>query len=843
MTVEETLALSTPDAFPSFPYDPPYAIQLDLMRHLYASIEARKVAILESPTGTGKTLSLLCGAMTWLKDEQARSKKGQLAALEESLKGDGNEPAWVLKQSLELHRRELEAAEEALQERLEAARRKEEALRRKEKGHVRKKQKLTHRTASDDEDDDAFLPDGGPAAAEDDYRHLSADVRELLRKYEARDNPAPIEVPDEEPACTKIFYASRTHTQLSQTISELKKTPFKSNTRTVPLGSRKNLCINEELRSKGGDLDESCRELMSGKGDKRCPYMPPAGEDSRMLDFRDHILATPRDIEDLVVLGKELNTCPYYGSRKAIAQAEKNSREVLGIDLTDQIVVIDEAHNLIDTILSIHTVPLSSSTLRASLSQLKIYLAKFRSRFSPKNALHLRRLVLVLTAIDKFCTDWPSKNHSKGPANEEMLGVQEFVSALGSQVQEINLLEVDQYLRESRIARKISGYCDKVAEKEAAKAESKSKFVSSQRSRGTPPLHAVESFLLALTNPSSDGRIFVSMPNPTTATPGAPPVVLLKYQLLNPADHFRDVVSSARSVVLAGGTMQPISDFETQLFRYLVEGQMNFFGCGHVIPKGNLRCVVVEKGPKGGDMTFRFEQRGNKDLMMELGQLLMNFLNFIPDGVVVFFPSYSFLNAVKKIWEDNGLMAKFGSKKTVFFEPQEGGEVETVLREYAEAIRVSRESASKCSGALLFAVVGAKLSEGLNFTDELARAVILVGLPFANLGSVELKERMKYVTELEKHQESKAKQGARDAGQELYENLCMKAVNQSIGRAIRHRGDWAGLILVDSRYSSPRIRGKLPKWIGEDIVAAKTFGQAMKELGSFYRDKKSGVKG
>lgn len=161
----------------------------------------------------------------------------------------------------------------------------------------------------------------------------------------------------------------------------------------------------------------------------------------------------------------------------------------------------------------------------------------------------------------------------------------------------------------------------------------------------------------------------------------------------------------------------------------------------------------------------------------------------------------------------------------------------------------------------MFAVVGAKLSEGLNFTDELARAVILVGLPFANLGSVELKERMKYVTELEKHQESKAKQGARDAGQELYENLCMKAVNQSIGehtviitvsvyakgrnvgRAIRHQGDWAGLILVDSRYSSPRTRGKLPKWIGEDIVAAKTFGQAMKELGSFYREKKSGVKG
>lgn len=41
-----------------------------------------------------------------------------------------------------------------------------------------------------------------------------------------------------------------------------------------------------------------------------------------MQDIRDHILATPRDIEDLAQLGRELKTCPYYGSRRAIKQAE-----------------------------------------------------------------------------------------------------------------------------------------------------------------------------------------------------------------------------------------------------------------------------------------------------------------------------------------------------------------------------------------------------------------------------------------------------------------------------------------------------------------------------------------
>jgi len=65
---------------------------------------------------------------------------------------------------------------------------------------------------------------------------------------------------------------------------------------------------------------------------------------------------------------------------------------------------------------------------------------------------------------------------------------------------------------------------------------------------------------------------------------------------------------------------------------------------------------------------------------------------------------------------------------------------------------------------------------------------VVVGLPFANMGSVELQERMRFVKALNERTcvESGGSKG-KDAGMELYENLCMKAVNQSIGERILPR--------------------------------------------------------
>jgi Rad3-related DNA helicase len=44
---------------------------------------------------------------------------------------------------------------------------------------------------------------------------------------------------------------------------------------------------------------------------------------------------------------------------------------------------------------------------------------------------------------------------------------------------------------------------------------------------------------------------------------------------------------------------------------------------------------------------------------------MLNFVNIIPNGMVVFFPSYAFLNIVRDSWQRSGLMEQLKAKKKV----------------------------------------------------------------------------------------------------------------------------------------------------------------------------------
>uniref|UniRef100_A0A8C4QHC2 DEAD/H (Asp-Glu-Ala-Asp/His) box helicase 11 n=1 Tax=Eptatretus burgeri TaxID=7764 RepID=A0A8C4QHC2_EPTBU len=650
-----------------FPF-PPYGIQREFMQVLYRVLEEEKVGIFESPTGTGKSLSLICGALTWLHDFEERKKQEDsklLATLVEKRRKDNNgateaevkevstkpgaEPDWIMVQ-----------------------------LREKEE-----KEKLQH--------------------IEDETAKLMAISKGVVSANAiTNDGKCASSIDDDDDDLTliinliQIYYCSRTHSQLSQFIHEVQRSPFGNNVRLVVLASRQNLCVNEDVRRLGSlqMINDACLELQKGrkesKGDKQknsrvcCPFRRPAA----LRVLQAETLAQIRDVEETCTRGRELSACPYYTSRSAVPAAQLvvlpyqsllhgPTRRAARLSLRGQVVIVDEAHNLMDTIMAIH-----SSEINGAQVCMKNH-SYFICRLKAKNIMYITQLIFVLSCFIRH-----------------------------------------------------------------------------------PLLHAAAAHSSCL---SSAGTVACSS---------------LQFMMLNPAVHFADIVQDCRSLIIAGGTMQPIDDLKQQLL--LASGvkteRIVEFSCGTII---------------------FFE-------MDEAGRAIANISTVVPGGLVCFFPSYNYLRLMHARWQSSGLLARLAARKTVFEEPKKASLVDKVLNDYSRCIQICVATRATMTGAILLSVVGGKMSEGINFSDNLARCVVMVGMPYPNITSPELKEKMKYLD----------KRLVRlSAGSLLCDNL-----------SIRHSGDFASVVLMDVRYSRPSIRQWLPAWIGAQTQIYPNFGPAVAAL-------------
>ncbi|CAD6564783.1 MAG: ATP-dependent DNA helicase chl1 [Alectoria sarmentosa] len=830
---------------------------------------------------TGKSLSLICSSLTWLRDFQEDALQG-----EGTLEQENDEPNWVFEHA-QAQRRNAEIQQKSeLEARLRQVRAKE--LRQKQKyesGEPKAKRTKADevRATSYAEDDarfelDEYNSDDEDPKAKDSSQPskdlgLSSASLQLMEKLlgfvsKPSDNEDIMSTDD-----IKIYFCSRTHSQLAQFVQELRRVDFpevswaakkdastagdtedKAVVKHLPLGSRKNLCINSNVSRLGSApaINERCLELQqpNTSKDHKCPFIPNKENETLVNDFRDHTLAKIRDIEDLGKLGKKIGICPYYASRVTIKPSEivtlpyplllqKSAREALGISLKGHVIIIDEAHNLMDTISNIHSITVTQGQLKRCRSQLGVYLQNFRNRLKGKNRVYVAQMVRLIDSVSG-CLEirMTGKQYSEGIVDIGHL-------MAGKGVDQINLYKLMRYLQESKLARKVEGYTTHAQEQESkAKSEKKAEAHVSTM----PVLTHVQSFLQTLTNPAAEGRFFCEKDEKDDLS--------LRYMLLDPTHHFKEIVEDARAIILAGGTMSPVifphlnllfeysltipqmDDYIRHLFAYVDPGRLKTFSCGHIIPKENLIALPVAKGPDGIDFDFTYDKRNSSAMIEALGGCLVQLSNIVPDGLVVFFPSYAYLEQVVHHWQMKSsgtvkpIWDRLLERKPIFREAKATTGIDDVLDQYSRAM-------ANGHGGLLLSVIGGKMSEGINFSDALGRGVVVVGLPFPNIQSAQWKAKLEYI-----EQSTTTRTGSRNEGKAaargFYENACMRAVNQSIGRAIRHKGDYASILLLDRRYRTARIEGKLPAWIRQGIVKGGSdgFGEVVESLRTFFKGKK-----
>lgn len=346
-----------------FPF-PPYPIQKDFMAELYKVLEAGKIGIFESPTGTGKSLSLICGALSWLRDFEQKKLQAEAGLLapasgptssgrnsvlsssscqepSDTLRPAGD-PDWVTEFVQKKEERDLV---ERLREEQLRRRKREERL--QEVCHDGRRRFAAKRSRQEEEETETLLRLSREMLAADtapeQLGQLECGEEHLvLAEYESDEERRGSRVDEgeddlEEEHITKIYYCSRTHSQLAQFVREVQKSPFGKETRLVSLGSRQSLCVNEDVKSLGSVhlMNDRCVDMQRRKHEKMrigedkpkrrrqkmqasCPFY----NHEQMELLRDEILLEVKDMEQLVALGKEAQACPYYGSRFAIPAAQ-----------------------------------------------------------------------------------------------------------------------------------------------------------------------------------------------------------------------------------------------------------------------------------------------------------------------------------------------------------------------------------------------------------------------------------------------------------------------------------------------------------------------------------------
>lgn len=180
----------------------------------------------------------------------------------------------------------------------------------------------------------------------------------------------------------------------------------------LPLSSRQKLCINPTVSRLGSvqAINDRCAELQQPKSGKKCPYVPNDELLSQTHEFRDNTLATIPDIEDLHNLGKSLSVCPYYASRTALAGAEiitlpyplllqKSARDALGVKLEGNVVIVDEAHNIMDAVSNVHAAELRLSDLKRGRGMLGVYVKRFGKKLKGVNRVNVGRVGRVIEGL------------------------------------------------------------------------------------------------------------------------------------------------------------------------------------------------------------------------------------------------------------------------------------------------------------------------------------------------------------------------------------------------------------------------------------------------------------
>ena len=191
--------------------------------------------------------------------------------------------------------------------------------------------------------------------------------------------------------------------------------------------------------------------------------------------------------------------------------------------------------------------------------------------------------------------------------------------------------------------------------------------------------------------------------------------------------------------------------------------------------------MVVTRGADQMAISTRFDLRTDPGVARNYGKLLVELSATVPDGIVCFFVSYTYMEGIVSTWDDMGILQEVMRNKLVFVETQDVVETSLALENYRRACDCGR-------GAVFFSIARGKVAEGIDFDRHYGRAVVMYGVPFQYTLSRILRARLEYLRDT-----FQIKEG------DFLSFDAIRQASQCLGRVIRSKR----CVCVRARASSP----------------------------------------
>ncbi|KAF7722068.1 Fanconi anemia group J protein [Apophysomyces ossiformis] len=724
-----------------FPFQA-YQAQIQVMSKIITALQKSENALLESPTGSGKSLAILCSALAW-KEHQ---KKKHIQSVQE------------------MKENEKRVWEDMMQ------------------ANDKQQTQQTQQTEQTEQLQPSSIPMKREITDDDDFQPIKIRKRPTLLGTQ----PRKIEVEVDLEKSPPVEDSDR---QNSEPASEVfAKIP------RIYVGSR--------------------TQLMIEKG--TCAQFHNKFKIIQHRSLRPDNTNAIWDIEDLVRLGKSVR--------------DPKIRNSMDIDLTDNIVIFDEAHNIEDAARGAGSFEVADSQLNLLQIELRQVI---RNGFLIEEHQSVDYLV---NSILEYINDQDDNAFTKDDFDVRICTVhgtkfKEKLNELGVTETSFNTTLLPAY-------KAVRAHADRLA---SLKEESRLAAPENSENNGhtTKTRSAVTSAALAVLGGlfmilefffengkdyAADYQIALMkrkhlLPNNSKDN--------WKYKIgfwcLNPGVIFRQLSDITHSIILTSGTLSPLNTFASELdaqFKIRLEAN-------HVIDSSQVWVRTIPRGPS--NLMFRgvYAEMEKFQYRDEVGNA-----RSIPFGILCFVPSYSVMDKMIDRWKATGLYDKIDKQKYIFTEPKTAGKkaFDAILQTFYNRIQTIQDQGTMDGrdGALMLAVYRGRASEGIDFSDNYCRAVVALSIPFPHARNIQVNLKREYNNR--KNRENPAYLSS----DEWYCTQAYRAINQALGRCIRHRQDWGAIILLEERFSERRHVDGLSKWLrGLCVTHTGEFEAAMDSLRSF----------